>query len=128
VIESYLAHLRTVLDRYTSTPFVLHIKSDFETRPGGQCHLFGEVLFKDGSTLHFREFLDTTPQGIERLMYSYHYQDTENRLVFRYDNARHRPPLATGAHHKHVPEGIQIVSSPTFEEVLEEAVSLRGLM
>jgi hypothetical protein len=128
VIEAYISHLKTLLDRYTSTPFVLHLRSDFEARPGGQCHLFGEVLFKDGSTFHFREFLDSTPQGIERMMYSYHFQDSQNRLVFRYDNARHRPPLATGAHHKHVPGGIQNVPSPTLEEALAEVVILKGLL
>ncbi|MEW6668336.1 MAG: DUF6516 family protein [Thermodesulfobacteriota bacterium] len=128
MIESYLDRLRTVLDRYIATPLVLHVKLDFETRPGGQCHLSGEVLFKDGSTLHFREFLDTTPQGIERLMYSYHHQDADKHMVFRYDNARHRPLLATLAHHKHVPEGIKVVPCPTFEEVLEEAVTLSDLM
>lgn len=127
MIEAYLNHLKTVLDRYTATPFVLHVRSDFETRPGGQCHFSGEVLFKDGSSLHFREFLDTTPQGIERMMFSYHYQDTLHRLVFRYDNARHRPPLAAGSH-KHVPQRIQIVPSPTLEEVLAEAAMLKELL
>lgn len=33
-------------------------------------------------------------------MYTYHYQGADNRLIFRYDNARHRPPLRA-LEHKH---------------------------
>ncbi|WP_350329501.1 MULTISPECIES: DUF6516 family protein [Cyanophyceae] len=34
----------------------------------------------------FREYVDLQ-ESIEKLSYSFHYQDRENNLIFRYDNA-----------------------------------------
>ncbi len=53
----------------------------------------GLLQFDDDSELHFREFVDLT-QPEPRLMYAYHYQGANKALVFRYDNAAHRPPLS----------------------------------
>jgi hypothetical protein len=62
----------------------------------------GEVLFVDGSRLHIREFVQWTPAGPYRYMYVYHYQRSDNTLVFRYDNSAHYPDLPGAPHHKHV--------------------------
>jgi hypothetical protein len=51
VLDAYFARLKALLDRYAATPFVLLVRSDFETRPGGQGYLSGSVLFEDASTL-----------------------------------------------------------------------------
>jgi hypothetical protein len=56
-------------------------------------------------------------------MYSYHYQDGQKRLVFRYDNAAHKPSLSQ-PEHKHTPEGVEVSSAPTLVEVLDEILSL----
>ncbi|RIK44688.1 MAG: hypothetical protein DCC55_01605 [Chloroflexi bacterium] len=80
--------------------------------------LAGIIAFEDESELHFREFIDAT-QAESRLMYAYHYQDAEARLLFRYDNARHRPALPQ-REHKHTPEGIEVGISPTLAQVIDE--------
>jgi hypothetical protein len=118
VLEPYFTRLKAILDRYAATPFVLHVKFSFETRPGGQGYLSGSVIFQDGSALHFSEFLDTTPSAIDKLMYTYH-------LVFRYDNARHRPPLAS-TDHKHIPGNVTIAPTPSLDDVLAEIATLKG--
>ncbi|MGH2541550.1 MAG: toxin-antitoxin system TumE family protein [Ardenticatenaceae bacterium] len=35
----------------------------------------GILSFVDGSTLHFTEYLDTVGQSVQKLMYTYHYQE-----------------------------------------------------
>ncbi len=92
---------------------------------GGQGCLSGSVTFQDDSTLHFSEFLDATVSAVDRLMYIYHYQDVSDNLVFRYDSARHRPPLVA-THHKHTPNGAISVLAPGLDDVLAEIASLKG--
>jgi hypothetical protein len=78
----------------------------------------GTLQFEDGSELHFREYVDTSlPEP--RVMYAYHYQDASNNLVFRYDNAAHKPALPQ-ADHKHTPTAVYSTKVPTFEKVIDE--------
>lgn len=42
--------------------------------------------FLQCSRIFFREYVDLQ-ESIEKLSYSFHYQDRENNLIFRYDNA-----------------------------------------
>lgn len=77
----------------------------------------GSLQFDDDSELHFREFVDTTLDGL-KLMYAYHYQDANNDMVFRYDNAAHRPPLPQ-AEHKHTSSGISAAPAPTLAQVID---------
>lgn len=73
--------------------------------------LFTAVLrFFDGSLLSIEEEVEEfSDQIVKKLRYKYHYQDTENHLIFRYDNVPHHPSIRTFPHHKH--EGMKIVAS-----------------
>ena len=51
-------------------------------------------------------------------MYVYHYQDVSSTLIFRYDNAMHRPALSQPAH-RHSPSGIELSAVPTFSSGLD---------
>lgn len=78
----------------------------------------GLLRFNNGSELHFREFVDATLSE-PRLMYAYHFQDVNEALVFRYDNAAHRPPPPK-TDHKHTPAGFTISNAPTLAQVVDE--------
>ena len=52
-------------------------------------------------------------------MYAYHYQDADSNLVFRYDNAAHKPALPQ-VEQKHTTEGVEMTGAPTFEGVIDE--------
>lgn len=78
----------------------------------------GVLHFEDGSELHFREFVDTS-QPEPRLMYAYHYHDADKALLFRYDNAAHKPALPQ-AEHKHTVTGVERSDAPTLERVIDE--------
>lgn len=76
------------------------------------------LYFEDGSQLHVREFVDTS-QSEPRLMYAYHYQDVDANLVFRYDNAAHKPELSQ-SEHKHMQDSVQASRAPDLQEVIDE--------
>lgn len=80
--------------------------------------IMGILQFSDGSELHFREFLDIS-RDEPRLMYAYHYQSPEKTLIFRYDNAAHRPPLPQ-PEHKHTKTNVKASSAPTLAQVIDE--------
>jgi hypothetical protein len=61
--------------------------------------LKGILTFVDGSVLFFKEYLDFRT-AIKKKMYSFHYQDAQAVLRFRYDNAAHKPDLGF-QDHKH---------------------------
>jgi len=119
VIQAYFNQIKAIVDQYAVTRFVLDANVSFETRPGEQGYLTGSITFVDSSVLHFREFLDAVKETVDKLMYTYHYQDESNQLIFRYDNARHRPPLRS-LEHKHISDQIVETPAPTLDDVLAE--------
>ncbi|MBU0512529.1 MAG: hypothetical protein KKD28_06780 [Chloroflexi bacterium] len=80
----------------------------------------GIVVFNDESELHFREFIDHRLRE-PRIMYAYHYQDHNKKLIFRYDNAAHHPHLQQ-IEHKHTPDGIHSAPPPTLEQIIDEII------
>ena len=124
MIEAYFSNIKELVDRYAATNFVLDTQINMDTRPGRQGYLAGRLIFTDGSELHFREYLDATQNRVDKLMYVYHYQTADKKLVFRYDNARHRPPLPS-REHKHVADQVMETPSPTLQDVLIEIVTIQ---
>ncbi|MEA2040211.1 MAG: DUF6516 family protein [Thermodesulfobacteriota bacterium] len=80
----------------------------------------GELLFADESVLHFIEFVNVK-DTIEVYKYSYHYQDRNGDLIFRYDMAPHHREMQTFPHHKHTLSNKVIEAPcPTLEQILNE--------
>ncbi|MEZ4768484.1 MAG: DUF6516 family protein [Caldilineales bacterium] len=125
MIQAYFDQLKHIVDSYAAASFVLDARVSFELRPGDQGYLLGSMLFLDQSLLHFREYLDVAEGRVNRLSYSYHYQDSEDRLVFRYDNALHRPALLA-LEHKHSGDTIVASPAPSLEVVLSEIAGDKG--
>ncbi len=123
MIEAYFTDLKCLVEKYAATSWVLQTQLQFESRRGGQGYVSGQILFEDFSELHFKEYLNEECGTVEKLMYSYHYQTRHHQLGFRYDNARHRPPLPS-LEHKHTDSG-EVVScgAPTLLEVLLEVAT-----
>jgi hypothetical protein len=126
-IQSYFNQIKTLVDRYATTDLILESKVNFDLRPGEQGYLSGSVIFTDSSILYFREFLDAFGGSIDKVMYTYHYQDTNYSLIFRYDNALHKPTLLF-REHKHLPGNIEDAGAPTLEDVLSEIFMIKGWM
>jgi hypothetical protein len=78
VIQTYFAQIKAAIDRYAAANFVLESTVNFETRPGNQGYLHGHIVFVDESRYFFREYVDATADQVDKVMYTYHYQDAAN--------------------------------------------------
>lgn len=114
----YARGIEDVLDAIIAAGEVALVSIQIDQRSSLRGFIAGLLQFNDASELHFREFVDTSlPEP--RLMYAYHYQDANKDLIFRYDNAVHRPPLPQ-AEHKHTPAGVEVSPAPTLAQVVDE--------
>jgi hypothetical protein len=124
LIEDYFQQLQAVINHFSLVQ-LFTINPDKRSNYKG--FVLGEVTFRDGSVLFWREFVNVE-NFIERGMYSYQYMDSSKQLIFRYDNAQHHKKLnlPTYPHHKHKRSEENIVASfaPTLAEVLQEIEGL----
>jgi len=79
-----------------------------------------KLRFYDHSRLEALEDLLEEYYKIAKKHYSYHYQDENGNLIFRYDNAPHHPEISTHPHHKHAKDKILPAQSPDLSQVLKE--------
>ena len=92
---------------------------DFKLFEGG-FYVKIKVVLEDNSVLFIREYVDE-----EERNYSYHWQDSENNLILRWDNAPHHKNLTTYPHHKHYKDGrIEESFETTCERILSEISKL----
>ncbi len=71
------------------------------------------------SELQFKEYFVTIPI-MKKLAYSYHYQNRDKELIFRYDNAEHHKEIATYPNHKHITNDVLPSDILSLKEVLRE--------
>ena len=121
LLSQYLRDLTAIVANLTETGLILssEFTSNFRTNKIGL--IKGTVLFTDNSTLFFKEYLDLR-YVIEKEMYAFHYQDVNGRLLFRYDNASHKPSLDF-IDHKHIDEQIIASEEPCLADILEEIIN-----
>lgn len=118
----YSYTIRNLLDNALAAGDIARFELEVDQRSTMRGFMTGRLEFRDSSTLHFREYIDLTL--IEpRLTYAYHYQTSESELIFRYDNAAHRPSLPY-SDHKHSPVGIASPISTTLAQVLDDILTL----
>jgi len=116
----YARGIEEVLDAAVAAGEAVLVSIQTDHRSLLRGFIVGLLQFNNASELHFREFVDTSlPEP--RLMYAYHYQDANKDLIFRYDNAAHRPPLPQ-AEHKHTSSGVQVSPAPTLAQVVDEVL------
>jgi hypothetical protein len=117
----YLRRIQNTLNDVVAAGQALTVHLQADQRSTTRGLLAGTLLFIDGSELHFREYVDlSAPEP--RQMYAYHYQDAEAQLIFRYDNAAHRPVLPA-REHKHTSANIVVMLAPSLEQVIDEILN-----
>lgn len=79
------------------------------------------VRFAKGYLLEVNEALLIEEGKVIYLGYRYHFQDEENRLIFRYDDKPHFRTIKTFPHHKHLSSEVISCVKPKIQEVIEEA-------
>lgn len=83
-------------------------------------YIKGKVRFIDNSLLSLFQHVCFKEGKLIITDYRYHYMDSKNRLIFRYDNAPHHPDLTTFPHHKHISSGEKESGMPSIEDLLTE--------
>jgi len=120
-LAEYLSVLTAQVDQYSRTALITssEIKADFRTEKIGVIR--GIIEFIDESKLFLTEYIDFRYK-LEKLTYAYHYQDKNGQLIFRYDNAVHKPRLDF-KDHKHLKDKVISCHIPELRQVLEEILS-----
>ena len=108
-LHEYIERVRSGLQTFDDYGLSEQIDYSADIRPGYQAVLKATVTFIDNSQLYIREFL-VGQDHIRHVSYAYQYQEQDGKLIFRYDNAKHRPPLGF-EQHKHNADG-NIVAAP----------------
>lgn len=120
----YLRRIQATLNEAIASGQALTVQLQADQRSLTRGFLAGILFFADSTELHFREYLDLS-MSEPRQMYTYHFQAADGQLIFRYDNAVHRPPLPA-REHKHTPDGIIVTLPPSFEQVIDEILNSQG--
>jgi len=121
LLVDYFADFLKLINEYAHANIIVNsdIKNDFRTETLGLIKATG--FFIDESVLYVTEYLDVS-SGIDKAAYSYHYQDKNGKLLFRYDNARHKPEPGF-LKHKHCENGTIVkAGNPDLRKVLEEVL------
>ncbi len=71
------------------------------------------ISFIDGSHLTVRDYLFQTGRK-----YSFHWQDKDDKLIIRWDNALHWEKIDTFPHHKHEEDNVSSSKEVTLDDVL----------
>jgi hypothetical protein len=56
--------------------------------------------------------------------YRYHFQDENNKVIFRYDSTPHFPDLSTFPHHKHLTDTVIAADQPNITQCSKKQATL----
>jgi len=117
----YLDVFHRAVEKINDYGFAESIDIIEERRAAKQAVIKSIVVLVDGSVLHIKEYIDAK-YSTEKIDYAYQYQGRDGKLIFRYDNARHRPDLGF-SDHKNLSDGSIIQSSkPDISDVVDEVI------
>jgi len=121
-LRDYLDSFHRAVSKIEDFGFSETIDIKMEIRPSKQAVCKARIVLVDGSVLQIREYIDTKYKT-EKVNYAYHYQDKDGKLIFRYDNAHHRPALEF-IDHKHLTDDtITECAEPDLADVIDEVIS-----
>lgn len=105
----------------SSSPIIVSSSIQKYFGPSGrQAYSHGKLTFVDLSTLEFSIFVIAEKRKLRLDKYRFHYMDSANKLIFRYDNAPHHREVSTFPVHKHLPDKVIESALPDFKRLMEE--------
>jgi hypothetical protein len=121
ILSSYLESIEAVI-RNLKNAYVERYEE--EILAFNRINLRIRVRFKTGYLFELNEAAIVEADQFKRLNYRYHFQDSQNNLVFRYDSTPHFPDLESFPHHKHLSN--TVISSEELSAIMaiEEATRL----
>lgn len=123
LLIEYLSAIAKVIGEYSQTGLIINSKLSADSRTEKIGVIKGSISFSDNSKLVFSEYLDLRYK-VEKLNYSFHYQKHDGSLIFRYDNAEHKP-LVGALGHKHLTSGKVVAEEPpSLKDIFTEIIDL----
>ncbi len=104
-----------IVEALRRSPIVKHVRIADLIDEAAVRYLKCRAELTDGSSLHIKE---SSIAGKNK--YSYHWQDAQNQLIVRWDNASHHHHLSTFPHHRHEAGTVHENPRITIDEVLNE--------
>ena len=89
-LRDYIDSFHRAIGKIDDYGFAESIDIKEEIRPAKQAVTNAKIDLVDGSVLHIRVYIDAKYK-IEVVSYAYQYHDAKGKLIFRYDNAHHKP-------------------------------------
>ncbi|MBI5052564.1 MAG: hypothetical protein HZC38_07310 [Chloroflexi bacterium] len=120
LLERYLARLEETI---RSRKEIEIEELEIERKSKGverSAEFYARLSFYDDSRLEASEKLSVERNVIVKTRYAYHYQDKDDKAIFRYDNVPHHPEVKTHPHHKHLGDKVLATEPPDLSEVLRE--------
>ena len=121
LLHEYLERFRKGMETLENFGYTDSVEIREEIRPNKQAVLNAKVVLLNGSVLHVKEYIDAK-YGIDRVSYAFQYQDRDGNLIFRYDNANHRPALGFKVHKHAVDRAVENVDLPDVFDLINEIV------
>lgn len=121
LLNEYIQTLIVAIQRLDDYGLADSIESQSEVRIEKTAIVSIKVVLINKSELHVREYIDGLDEII-RVSYAYQYQSEDKSLIFRYDNAQHKPALGFDEH-KHTKDGSIIARQlPSINEIIDEVI------
>ena len=121
-LNAHIDRLRQALEKFQDYGFAEHVEFHQEIRPGKQAVINATVVLVNTSVLYIKEYINARYK-VEIVAYAYQYQTKDGQLIFRYDNAEHKPSLPS-KEHKHVSNKKVIISAlPDIFELVDEVIA-----
>lgn len=121
LLIEYQTTVLAVIQKYVNNDWITSFSFSIDARSSYIGFLQGDIEFCNDSHLFFKEYCDSRELD-KKLSYSFHYQNCNNELIFRYDNSKHKPDLGF-IEHKHIKEKIISAKAPSIEEVILEIIN-----
>lgn len=117
MIEVYFASIENVIGRFSNILKYTLNKRIINTNFG---IISGQLFYQD-YILDFLEVVRVTDLGKPmKKKYKYHFRNSQNNMIFRYDNVPHFPEIDSFPHHKHVGKNVYPSNEPLFYDILKE--------
>ena len=114
-------YFEEVIKKIRQSQIVISENVSFDKRSRYSGHIEGFFVFIDETVLYFSEFIVIEYGGmiLTRPSYRFHWQDQNEYLVKRYDNAPHFPELNNFPHHVHYSDMVEPFREIGIVEILE---------
>ncbi len=120
-LHDYLELFRKAVEKIEDYGYTESVQVREDIRPNKQAVIKAKIVLIDGSILYITEYIDAK-YAIQKVSYAYQYQRKDGKLIFRYDNATHRPKLEFKEHKHTKGSGIVEASLPGVSDILDEVV------